>query len=74
MYKAQKDNHTKWDLICLVKTDFDDIGEVFNEETIWSVKNNQFKLYIWGQIKTAAFKSLKALQLGHSKVYEIVYT
>ena len=74
VYKAQRDNPTPGDFICLVKKDLEDMGEVFKEEDIMSKNKNQFKLHIGKQIKAAAFKILKALQLGHSKVNKIIYS
>ena len=57
VYKAQKDNPTQGDFICLVKKDLENMGEVFKEEDIMSKNKSQFKLHIGTKIKAAAFKN-----------------
>ena len=57
----------------MVKNDFNNINEVFDEAKIKAEYIKEYKTSIKGKITNLAFKNLKQSQQSHSKVREICY-
>ena len=64
---------TNGDFYNLVKTDFEEIGEVLDEAEIVASSVNAHKKKIKIKIKEAAFKYLRSRQQTHSKVKDVPY-
>ena len=73
VFIAQKANPTKGDWINIIEEDMELINLNMSELEITTMSKNQFKKHVKTCVKTATFKSLKALQDNHIKIKHINY-
>ena len=74
IYEAQVLKPCDGDFADLVKKDLQSIGVPLDTEKIRNTGRQQFKTYIKQKVSLTAFRYLKNLQSGHSKIREIQYT
>ena len=73
IYEAQKNDPSPGDFIHLVKSDCERIGLDVSDNQISKMQKHQFRKLVKSKTSNAAFKYLKNMQQGHSKMKHIKY-
>ena len=74
VYNKQKEHYTKGDWFQTVKSDFQFIDVIMNENVIQSTPKEQYKKFVDTKVREAAFKSYLTLpETSKSKMKDLVY-